>query len=106
MTDMDMRDILPLGTGAAHGLTDWAIGRTPTYHRKAHLAPLIHRLTNVPGDAQHLVPADFRHRLMIGGRIVDVPRIHFLLDAANAVHHVRRARLDPWPSQRLVTSIG
>ena len=101
-----MADVRALGALAAHRLVDRAEGRAPADDRE--LAALGAEFDELVGnlDAVHLGLADIGHRLMVVGRIVDVPCIDFLLDTADAVKKAGRAGLHPWSLELFVAAIG
>src|SRR3546814_19593571 len=92
---MNMAHGRPLGAGAADGRMNWSVGRAPAHHRQltGRIAQAYILLGNIVGDAKHLVTAKLGHRLMVGGRIIDMASAHRLFDAADAVQQTGCAGL-------------
>ena len=62
---------------------------------------------DVFGDAGDLGGANAAHRVVVLGVVADVAGAVFLLEAADAVHQLRRARNRPRPGERLgITQVG
>src|SRR3546814_20857423 len=72
----------------ANGLMNRTVGGAPTDHRElsALLAEAHLLRCDGVGDAEHLVGAHFRHRLMVRRVIVDMASAHILLDTPYTVH--------------------
>src|SRR3546814_1676068 len=62
-------------------------------------------LGNIVGDAKHLVTAKLGHRLLVGGRIIDMSSADRLFDAADAVQQTGRAGLHPRAGELLIAAI-
>src|SRR3546814_19321687 len=71
---------------------NWSVGRAPAHHRQlaGRIAKAYIPLGNIVGDAKHLVTAKLGHRLMVGGRIIDMASADRLFDAADARSEERR----------------
>src|SRR3546814_2807810 len=97
MADVDVAHIETALAHPANGLMNRTVGGAPTDHRElsALLAEAHLLRCDGVGDAEHLVGAHFRHRLMVRRVIVDMASAHILLDTPYPVHQARRARLDP-----------
>src|SRR3546814_17051196 len=107
MANMNMAHVMPLGAGAADGLMNWSVGRAPAHHRQlaGRIAKAYILLGNIVGDAKHLVTAKLGHRLMVGGRIIDMASADRLFDAADAVQQNGRAGLHPRAGELLIAAI-
>src|SRR3546814_3017055 len=108
MADVDVAHIETALAHPANGLMNRTVGGAPTDHRElsALLAEAHLLRCDGVGDAEHLVGAHFRHRLMVRRVIVDMASAHILLDTPYPVHQARRARLDPDARTLFVAGIG
>ena len=92
--------------GAADGLVDRTIRRSPSDDREPARGVTQANVLVANVDVEHLVLAGVGHRLVVAGRVVDVAGIDCLLDAADPMHQARRPRLDPRTRTTLISLVG